>query len=319
MADGVCWKPESGSNGAPVAAPFPVPPVPPAASCTMRTRHFPPSTAARTLKAPSADVYEKDAGFVASSWRAASGGAISFSNPTTCAAVSGDFVTARAPPCSSSFARSASSSVRASARLLIITERSRSSCAMSSQLADTCDEGSVHETELLSPEHREEALRVVVEKVEQTGLVSPFLERHEAADRGTVGESDLHTHRAVRHLRDLLVLQRRRFQAAHVRLRDEENFLLVPEERKERLIVVEQIDRLFRMGRKLGAVPQEHIAIQPSAVDEDDADGAAQLLDAIAIDGVHGGRNALCHRRPSPSSGHGCRCNSRSYISRRSS
>src|SRR2546423_1411369 len=172
----------------------------------MRTTHFPPSTIARTAKIPSVVVYEKVTGLAASICRPASTGAISLSSPTICAAVRGDLVTARAPPLSSSFACSPSSSARASALLLIITVRRRSSCAISGQLADACDVGAVHEAHLLAPEHRDEALAVAVEEIQKAGLLTALLERHEAADRRAVGERDLHAHRPVRHIRDLLVL-----------------------------------------------------------------------------------------------------------------
>ena len=115
------WTPASGSNPLPVSARgTPLPGV-------MRARHLPPSWAARTANAPSADVYVNAADFAVSSWRPASGGAISLRSPTTCCAVSGDFVTARDAPCISIFAGSPSSKVKASALLLMTAESRRSS------------------------------------------------------------------------------------------------------------------------------------------------------------------------------------------------
>src|SRR5690348_9274989 len=112
---------------------------------------------------------------------------------------------------------------------------------MSGELAHARDEKSVHEADVLPPEHRDEPLRVAVEKIEEACLLTALLEGHEPADGRAVQERDLYSGGAFGDIRRLLRIGRR-LDARHLRLGDEKDFLLVEKEREEGCVFVEQID-----------------------------------------------------------------------------
>src|SRR3954468_11304212 len=164
---------------------------------------------------------------------------------------------------------------------------------MSGQLTHAGDERPVHEAHLLAPEDGNEPLQIAVEEIEETGLLAAFLHRYEAADRRAVDESYLNSHRAIRHVAGGLAIRRRRLDAGHLLLRHEQHFLFVEEEREEGRVLVQEIDRLLRLGAALRTLGEKHVAVESAAIGEDDTHGSTQLLDAEQSDGIHGSRFSL--------------------------
>jgi hypothetical protein len=104
--------------------------VPPFIPVVMAAIHLPLSFVARALKTPSPLRYSNSAGVPSSRRRSASGGAISRSNPNSCVAPSACLVKGTVAPSFTSEASSFSTRRSASARLLTMTESSRSSCGI---------------------------------------------------------------------------------------------------------------------------------------------------------------------------------------------
>src|SRR5512138_3108664 len=151
---------------------------------------------------------------------------------------------------------------------------------MSGQLTHAGDERAVHEAHLLAPEDRDEPLQIAVQEIEEPGLLAAFLEGHEAADARAVDERYLNRHRAVRHVAGGFGVGRRGLDARHLLLRHEQYFLLVEEEGEKGRVLVQKIDRFRALG-------EEHVAVESTAIREDDADGPTQLLDAEQSNGIH--------------------------------
>src|SRR4051812_30228504 len=118
--------------------------------------------------------------------RAASVGAISFSRPTTWPAVRAALVTGRAPDCISSFARSPSFSISASALLLTITDSKRSSCGISGELLDVHDHPAIDQARRIRAEHRKKWRSILVEIVDEPRAVGRRLGEYRAGRRRAV-------------------------------------------------------------------------------------------------------------------------------------
>ena len=121
--DGV-GRPAATGGAVSVAASTPFAPV------VIAAIHFPLSFEARALKTLSPLRYWNSAGAPSSSRRAASGGAISRRRPSSCEAPSVCLVSGTEAPSLTSEASSFSTSRSDSARLLTITESSRSNCGI---------------------------------------------------------------------------------------------------------------------------------------------------------------------------------------------
>src|SRR5690242_690871 len=158
---------------------------------------------------------------------------------------------------------------------------------MSGQLTHAGDESAVHEAYLLAPEDRDEPLQIAVQEIEEPGLLATFLQRHEAADGRAIDERYLNGHRAVRHVGGGLGVGRCRLDAGHLLLRDKQHFLFIEEEREERRVLVQEIDRLLRLGADPRAFGEEYVAVESTAIREDDANGPTQLLNAEQSNGIH--------------------------------
>src|SRR3954470_470276 len=141
---------------------------------------------------------------------------------------------------------------------------------MSGQLAHAGDEEPVHEANLLAPKDGDEPFHVAVEEIEETRLLAPLFQWDEAADGGAVDECYLNGHGAIGHFRGRIALGRRRLDAGHLLFRDEEELLLVEEEREERHVLVEHVDRFLRLGAYASTLGEEHVAVEPAAIREDD-------------------------------------------------
>src|SRR5689334_7078231 len=108
---------------------------------------------------------------------------------------------------------------------------------MSGELADARDLHPDHEADLLAPEHGNEALRVAVQVIEQTSVFAALLDRDKTADRRPVDECYFNRHRPVWHVRRKAAVRCRGHGADHLRLGEENQFLLIEEEGEERLVL----------------------------------------------------------------------------------